>query len=883
MAINGLWGLLRNLNCKMIWSAFGVFLALIATNLKTAVLGLTLEDSEKMWIPWRSSRVIDLGADHTINEFPWFSFLWNDLHGHLSALPLEIGILSLCWGSIVSLGAVGYGRLVCQALLIAIAYGSLVVANAWDLPCYAAAIAISLLAALSIRDLSKPAAWAETQKMATQLVLLWVSLAAVFKILFRGFFANFVPPTSGYNIVPWEMKSPLGLFLLIFGGIFGVLMLPFVETVLQPVFSAVWRRGSNENRGNKTAVWGMFILTLVAQCLGSLLLISKIGGIESAKTPVLLFNLLVLAIVWLLVSWWRTEENVDCENGRVSLKADRFVALLLCLGVGLLLGCEFVAVKDFYGGEMLRLNTVFKFHFQAWVLLAIVAAYLTNGFLNRSIAAIRVDVPGKPAFVVALMAQCTLLLAVFGWTAMGSWSILAAKTSGFENKPTLDGLAYAFPERRGATHRAMSEDDARALLWLLDLQRFEFDPDRVILEHSGKPYSNDGRVSAFSGIPTLMAVGNHEGIWNRQKEEAIQEIGRRERAVKTIYTSNDFSESKRLMEDYGVTHVFFGTIELNQYGQKARQRFDRYMNVLKTFGSTVIYSGFKDIPIQKEVVPEVPPQPLRDAVSIQNPERPLQEPRGTAVGPENQLYVCNSKMGTVDVFSMEGEFVRSIGTPGQTPNSGELNPEYSGPGSVEVDPEGRVYVADTWNHRIAVYDPQGEFDTEWRSNFWGPRDVVLFGDRILVADTGHKRLVALDREGNTLQSLGREGSADGEFKEPVGLAVHQGEVYVADTGNTRIQVFGPDLQFKRGFPVAGWEDLVGTEPYLAFDARGRLWVTDSVNSRLQQYSPDGRLLAVFGPQVEGGTPLKNPKGIAFGNGILLLSDFGNQRLLKWSP
>ena len=128
-----------------------------------------------------------------------------------------------------------------------------------------------------------------------------------------------------------------------------------------------------------------------------------------------------------------------------------------------------------------------------------------------------------------------------------------------------------------------------------------------------------------------------------------------------------------------------------------------------------------------------------------------------------------------------------------------------------------------------------------------------------------------------------EGTLEGQFKEPVGLTAHQGEIFVADTGNTRIQVFGPDFQFRRSFPVAGWEDVVGTEPYLTFDARGTLWVTDSGNSRIQQFSPDGRLLAIYGPQIDGGIPLKNTKGIAAGPGFLLLSDFGNQRLLKWSP
>ena len=453
LAINGLWGLLRNLNCKMVWSALGVFLAFVATNLKTAWLGLTLTDQDKVWIPWRSSRVIDLDADRTINEFPWFSFLWNDLHGHLSALPIEVGILALCWGAIVSLGSVGFGRLVFQALLIAIAYGSLVVTNAWDLPCYAAVIAFSLLSALSIREWMKPWSWAETQKMFFQLVIFWVSLVAVFKVFFRGFFANFVPPTSGHNIVPWEMKSPLDLFLLIFGGILAVMILPFLVTLLIPIYGVIFKQKPEIKESGKGALWAVILATLIAQLAGSAFLASKVGGFFPARTPILLFNLLVLAVVWLLVSWWRspfqTADSLEtsppdplpakqgggnnspspqCGEGvrgrgfeawHLCLQSDRYVALLLCLGLGLVLGCEFVAVKDFYGGSSLRLNTVFKFHSQAWVLLSLVAAYLTNRFLNSVLKAIRSDSPGKPALILGLLAHSAVILAVVGWTALG--------------------------------------------------------------------------------------------------------------------------------------------------------------------------------------------------------------------------------------------------------------------------------------------------------------------------------------------------------------------------------------------------------------------------------------------------------------------------------
>lgn len=883
LAINGLWGLLRNLNCRAIFAALGVFLAFLATNLKSPWLGLTLDAGDRVWIPWRSSRVIDLPTDRTINEFPWFSFLWNDLHGHLSALPFEVGLIALCWGMILSFRSVGFGRRIGQALLIAVAYGSLITTNAWDIPCYAALIALSLLAAVGLRDLFRSDNRPMLKALVLHLAILWFALFLVFKVLFQGFFANFVPPTSGHNIVPWEMKSPIDLFLLIFGGVLAVTGLPLLGAALQPLFSSLIRRRPNAPAAGAKAGAATLLVILAVLAVGGWFLSSQVGSFQAALTPILLLTLLVLAVVWLLAAWWRSETETDCEHGKLHHKSDRYVALLLCLGLGLVLGCEFVAVKDFYGGASLRLNTVFKFHSQAWILLSIAAAYLSNRFINGLIAAIRSETPGKPILALGVLAQLALIAAVVGWTGFGSWSMLSAKTSSFENKPTLDGLAYAFPEHRGAAHRAMSEDDARALLWLLDLQRFDYDRDRLILEYSGDPYSNDGRVSTFSGIPTLMAVANHEGIWNREKKEAMREKDARKVAVQTIYSSPDFKKSRELLDLHKVTHVFFGTLERNKYGEAAERRFERYMKPLKRFGRTTIYSGYTDAPIETATLPDLPAQPLRNVSVILDSAHPLSEPRGAAVGPDGTIHISNSKKGFIDRYSPEGEHLGSLGSPGETPGTGELNPNYSGMGSVRVDSEGRVYVADTWNHRIAVFESDGSFGGELRAEFWGPRDLLLLGDRIIVADTGKHRLVVLDGEGKPLSTIGREGAFDGEFKEPVGLAAHRGEIFVADVGNLRIQVFGPDLKHRRSFPVAGWENTVGAEPYLAFDSRGSLWATDSMNSRILQFSPDGRLMAIHGPTVVGGDSLKNAKGIAAGPDFMVLSDFGNGRLLKWNP
>ena len=253
----------------------------------------------------------------------------------------------------------------------------------------------------------------------------------------------------------------------------------------------------------------------------------------------------------------------------------------------------------------------------------------------------------------------------------------------------------------------------------------------------------------------------------------------------------------------------------------------------------------------------------------------LREPRGLASDPQGNIYVADTKNSRIVVFDGNGNFVRAFG------GAGEGDGQLKEPCGVAIGPDGLVYVADTWNHRVARFTQDGQWRGAWLAadpGFFGPRAIVFAGGFLDVADTGNKRIVRFDADGKVAGTFGGAGTEPGRFVEPVGLAADSaGRIYVADTGNHRIQVFQVDGAFIRQFPVYGWKDFY-TEPYLAAGPSDSVFVTDSWKGRIAHYDGAGSLVRSF--KAEG---LKSPTGIVIDPfGRILVSDRGQDRIDAWS-
>jgi DNA-binding beta-propeller fold protein YncE len=268
----------------------------------------------------------------------------------------------------------------------------------------------------------------------------------------------------------------------------------------------------------------------------------------------------------------------------------------------------------------------------------------------------------------------------------------------------------------------------------------------------------------------------------------------------------------------------------------------------------------------------------------------LLAPRNLALGPDGRIYVADSGNHQIKVFDANGQYILGWGEFGA--GAGQLNE----PWGLAVT-EDAVFVADTWNHRIQKFSLTGELlDIYGQSGqpvegdaglglFFGPRDIALLSDgRFLISDTGNHRLQIMSAEGEFTSQVGGIGGQLGQFNEPVGIDTGpDANIYLADTWNGRIQKLTGDL-----LPIWEWEvdawagESTNNKPYLAVDGAGRVYVTDPEGYRVLIFSSDGAYLGRFGhfgPEI---TSFGLPNGIAVDpDGNIYVADAGNNRVLRF--
>jgi predicted membrane-bound mannosyltransferase/DNA-binding beta-propeller fold protein YncE len=253
-------------------------------------------------------------------------------------------------------------------------------------------------------------------------------------------------------------------------------------------------------------------------------------------------------------------------------------------------------------------------------------------------------------------------------------------------------------------------------------------------------------------------------------------------------------------------------------------------------------------------------------------------PKDVAVGPDGGVFVVDHGNHRVLAFGPDGGFLRVVGD-GELitePQAGQAQ-EPSAWG-IGVGPDGSVYVADTWNHRVVHYDASGRRANRWGTfgsgladrtaeltKFYGPRDVAVApnGD-LYVTDTGNSRILVFGPDGTPKRAIVDAGADLGPFLEPTSLAFDPatGELYVADLWNKRIVRFKADMTPDVAWPLEAWDSQEAAhKAYLAVGPGGVVVFSDPQAQRVWIYSRDGRPLGTLDlPMDPNG--LEQPIGVA---------------------
>ncbi|MDO8674380.1 MAG: DUF2298 domain-containing protein, partial [Dehalococcoidia bacterium] len=609
---------------------------------------------------WRSSRMMP--GTINITEFPYFTFLFADLHAHLIALPftilaiglalnmalrsrssgtdrtLESGLASSSAGNGSPLFVPGYlGRLpgvffsliswlspalplprLFPVLALALALGALRIINSWDFPTY---LLLSVAAIFIGEYSSRGGIGFRTVSMFVIKagLIFWLS-----SFLYQPFYDKYELFYTG--IEPSQEKTVIENYLAVHGlflfAVISYLVLEmrrrfgrsgFLRTVL--LVSRRWedlphviglrrRLVKKPDPDSATVAYGLMLVLLVA------------AGLALAKLYLIALLFLVLAMAVSLAFG-------ELAKREAGMSPRLFVLTMVGFAIALGIGVDFITIK----GDVSRMNTVFKFYLQAWVLFSLASAYglvaVLDGLLgvgrqrnraaDKRMALLAID-PDPAVRVHGYLGQTTPFdesvgavppcpppsphpyrkdggtaiskkIAITSWKA--AWLVvlavlllstaiypLAATRVRVEDRfqsspPTDDGMAFMkdaiYSDEKG---KVTLGDDYEAITWMQD----NLKGSPVIVEAYTPLYRWGSRVSIYTGLPTVIGWDWHQ---TQQRMPYRSMIDIRMKDVKDIYLSPDARLTMDLLKKYGIKYIYVGELERLYFGGPGLAKFDQ--------------------------------------------------------------------------------------------------------------------------------------------------------------------------------------------------------------------------------------------------------------------------------------------------------------------
>ncbi|HYF84155.1 MAG TPA: DUF2298 domain-containing protein [Clostridia bacterium] len=406
--------------------------------------------------------------DKTIHEFPTYSFIVSDLHGHVSDIPTVLTFMAVllgCFAAGEGIGRLGFDKVVLLGFLLSTIY----MTNTWDYPIYITVLAITML-------YRHTHIYFNTLKPANPIIKTLAVVLAVIAI-------------SQLFALPYSLK---------FEGISAGVGLVHYHTPLYQL----------------AILWGYQLFYVL--CFVVFLIITTRERMRVRHKN---------------ESWLeRLVKNIAVP--------DMLCLIICCCGLGLLLIPEIVYVSDIYSNGYHRANTIFKLTYQAFIMFCIAAGYIIvripSALRNRSY---------KVLTAVILLIVYMLPMSYFPLALKGYYT--AWKPSNYKGIDGLKFIESKYPEDYGVIE------------WL----NTNVKGQPTILEAHGDSYTNYGRISMATGLPTVQGWFVHEWLWRNDRNEPLE----RGKEVQTVYESQDIDASLDIIRKYDVQYIIIGDLEREKF------------------------------------------------------------------------------------------------------------------------------------------------------------------------------------------------------------------------------------------------------------------------------------------------------------------------------
>ena len=506
---------------------------------------------ESAWWWWRSTRIIDTvvhgtSLDYTITEFPFFSFILGDLHPHMMAIPffilsISIGLNLYCHKTPLNLSWIKKNPLLIIGICVIVgAQGFL---NFWDLPVMLFIISLVIL----VHNLHIRLESSTSRSVAIDSLILafLIILGSIF--LYIPFYSDLNAQIMGIQPVIEYRSRPILFFLAT--GLPLLLVLSFFIMYI------------SKHLRHQCQSWILYsalcvsfsLFPLIAHCLFTMVLYDSTLALKliSGSSLLALF-LLSLSGASLFICLRSNDETPTTFN-----------FLLVATALYLLAGSELFYIADLFGT---RMNTVFKLHYQSWILLSVAGSY---GILYVSRSLIGKYKPNN-IMLYSWIASVGVLIVFSCYQPIGT-IIERSGINGTGSSRSIDGTKFLRQDK-------LSEYNA--IEWLK-----AHGSGARIVEAVGSDYSDSSRISSFTGLPTILGWVGHEQQWGR----SYSDITLRSQHINLIYNSNEPNTIEPILRSYGIKYIISGPRERKSYGENNLSSFPNILDEVFSDSGFIIY------------------------------------------------------------------------------------------------------------------------------------------------------------------------------------------------------------------------------------------------------------------------------------------------------